>query len=61
MGILQREYLPDEANFFELGGDSLQATRILLAVHAATGVEVTLAELYQRPTLIGFATYVSHK
>jgi amino acid adenylation domain-containing protein len=43
------------ANFFDLGGDSLRATRLITLIHREFGKEVPLATLYQRPTIVGLA------
>jgi len=42
-------------DFFELGGDSLQAARLLAAVHADFGVDMDLAALRDAPTIAQLA------
>jgi acyl-CoA synthetase (AMP-forming)/AMP-acid ligase II/acyl carrier protein len=45
-------------NFFELGGDSLNAVRVLAAVDATLGVAVTLDALFDHPTVLEFAAAI---
>jgi amino acid adenylation domain-containing protein/non-ribosomal peptide synthase protein (TIGR01720 family) len=44
--------------FFDLGGQSLLATRMLTRLRATLGVEVSLAELFTRPSLAGLVERV---
>ncbi|WP_461029430.1 AMP-binding protein, partial [Streptomyces sparsus] len=43
-----------DTNFFHIGGDSLQATRLLAALRRE-GYEARLGDLFTRPTVSGFA------
>ena len=43
------------ANFFDLGGDGLRATRLITLIHREFGRVVPLATLFQRPTIAGLA------
>lgn len=47
------QYLED--HYFDLGGDSLSATRLASRVNAAFGVPWTVADAFQHPTLIAMA------
>jgi acyl carrier protein len=38
-------------SFFELGGDSLQAARLLSRIDDVFGIEITLADFYTSPTV----------
>ena len=46
-------------NFFDFGGQSLIATRILTRVRAQFGVEMGLTTLFERPTVEMMAAYIS--
>jgi amino acid adenylation domain-containing protein len=46
------------ANFFELGGDSLRATRLITLIQREFGKEVALATLFHRPTIAGLAAFL---
>ncbi len=46
-------------NFFDLGGDSLNAMRVLIEVDAAFGVSVALEVLFDCPTVSEFAAAIS--
>jgi acyl carrier protein len=51
------EVAPDQ-DFFELGGTSLSAARVLTRTRAAVGVKLTPADLFEHPTLAEFAAQV---
>src|SRR5258708_6701071 len=53
--VLKLERVGRHDNFFELGGHSLLAVRVITRLRRALGVEVTLADLFERPVLADFA------
>lgn len=48
---------PDD-DFFDLGGQSLQATQIVGALRESLGVEIGLSALFQAPTVAAFAARI---
>jgi len=46
-------------DFFELGGDSLQATRVLVRIRERFGVDVSLHSLFEHPTISSLATLLN--
>ncbi|MFF5449603.1 FkbM family methyltransferase [Streptomyces sp. NPDC012888] len=56
--LLKNEALPLDVGFFELGGNSLLATRLILRVEREFGVELTLRRIYEAPTLLAMAAAV---
>lgn len=56
LGIIWEEVLEISdvdihSNFFEIGGHSLKATRVISRIRKALGVNVTLSELFNNPTI----------
>jgi len=47
-------------NFFDFGGHSLLATRVLTRVRSEFGVELSLTNLFERPTVEEMAAHISH-
>jgi amino acid adenylation domain-containing protein len=45
-------------NFFEIGGHSLKATRLIGRIHQAFDIEVSLAQLSRTPTVRGIYHYI---
>jgi FkbM family methyltransferase len=56
--LLRTDVLSPDVSFFELGGNSLVATRLLLRVTRAFGVDLTLRQVYERPTVAKLAALV---
>ncbi|MFJ8472497.1 acyl carrier protein [Kitasatospora sp. NPDC094011] len=48
--VLEREDVTADSDFFDLGGDSLVATRVLSAVARFHGVELTFDDFLFAPT-----------
>lgn len=53
--ILRRHPIPVDASFFELGGDSLQALELIVAIERAIGRNLPLETLFQSSTVQGLA------
>jgi acyl carrier protein len=56
--VLDAPDVPADANFFDLGGDSLLATRVLSAVSREFGAELTFDDFVLAPTPAGLAAQV---
>ncbi len=46
-------------NFFDLGGDSLQAYQAVVSVEKEFGLKIPIAYLYKNPTISGIANYIN--
>ena len=53
--VLGRSDFGPDGNFFDLGGDSLMAARMVLRLRVASGVDVPLRGLFERQTVAGLA------
>jgi amino acid adenylation domain-containing protein len=53
--VLQVQSVGRWDNFFDLGGHSLRAVRVVSRIRQALGVEVALGEMFVRPVLADFA------
>ncbi|MFG3510709.1 FkbM family methyltransferase [Streptomyces sp. NPDC047821] len=56
--LLKNEQLPRDVSFFEVGGNSLLATRLILRIKRAFGAELTLRQVYEWSTLTRMAAAV---
>ncbi|MEL6536256.1 MAG: condensation domain-containing protein, partial [Bacteroidota bacterium] len=56
--VLAIPSLERESNFFELGGDSLKATRVIQQVNEQFSLRLDFEDLFDFPTLASFAQYV---
>ena len=60
--VLGRGRLDREANFFEIGGDSLSALRLLLLLESEfPGPVIPIAALIPNPTIAAMADYIDHR
>ncbi|MEU6189642.1 SDR family NAD(P)-dependent oxidoreductase [Nocardia sp. NPDC047038] len=58
--LLGYDRIGRDDDFFALGGDSLVALRLLAMVRGELGAEVSVAELFERPTVAGLGAAVAH-
>jgi acyl carrier protein len=56
--ILGVKAIARDDDFFELGGTSLHAARVVTKTRAAFGVKLSAQTLFEHPTLAGFAVQV---
>ncbi|MER7752561.1 phosphopantetheine-binding protein [Kitasatospora sp. NPDC097643] len=57
--VLEHDDVAAHSDFFELGGDSLIATRVLSAIARDYGVELTFDDFLLAPTPAGLARRVA--
>ncbi|RLJ72741.1 non-ribosomal peptide synthetase [Pedobacter alluvionis] len=56
--VLRKEKIGIKDNFFDLGGNSLKATRVLSRIHEVFGVKVDLKNLFTEATIAHLSDYV---
>jgi amino acid adenylation domain-containing protein len=59
--ILGRDAIGIRDNFFELGGHSLKATRLISRIYKDLHVQITLRDIFQRPTVEDIAGIINSK
>lgn len=56
--LFKLEEIQNEDNFFEIGGDSLIATRMCLRIQECLKVKVTISDIFKKPILKDLAQYI---
>ena len=56
--VLERENIGIKDNFFDLGGHSLKATRVLSKIHEEFGIKIDLKNLFIDPTVEHLSNYI---
>ncbi len=59
--ILELDRVSAQADFFSLGGSSLHAIRVTSGIQARFGAEVSLKEIFERPTIQELAAVIEEK
>ncbi len=49
-----------DANFFQLGGESLTATQVLVQLRRRLGIKIALADFFDNPTVRMLAAVIDH-
>ena len=59
--LLQRENIGVHDNFFDLGGHSLRAIRLVALVQQQLQVDISLSTIFAQPTIANLATFITGK
>jgi acyl carrier protein len=59
LDALEQDSGDPTASFFDRGGDSLGATILLIGIKEAFGVDISLEEFFDNPTLSGLAGVIA--
>ncbi|MFC0449395.1 amino acid adenylation domain-containing protein, partial [Rhodococcus jostii] len=58
--VLGRERVGADAGFFEIGGNSLSATRVMARLRVLLGTGTGVRDLFESPTVTGLAARIEH-
>jgi amino acid adenylation domain-containing protein len=56
---MDEEKISIDANFFELGGQSLKATVLMSKIHKVFNVKLTLGEIFKNPSIRGLGEFIT--
>jgi len=56
---VDNEKIGIESNFFHLGGHSLKATQLISKIHKTMGINISLGEVFNHPTIREMAQFIS--
>ncbi len=56
---IDRDKISMDANFFRVGGHSLNAAILASKIHGQLGIKVPLAEIFKTPSIRGLANYIN--
>lgn len=59
--VLGTEQIGEEDNFFDLGGQSLRAIPVLTAISARFGIDLSVQDVFEMPTLAGLAQRIEDR
>lgn len=59
--ILGTDQIGEEDNFFDLGGQSLRAIPVLAAISAQFGIDLSVQDIFEMPTLAGLAQRIEDR